>query len=82
MIDHYSAANFSPLYVVDRQDWSDDLADGIIGIDKLPRLLWTTEIAGHVTSVAAAATGLAAGTPIATTNTFLLKAELGKESAE
>jgi cobalt-zinc-cadmium efflux system membrane fusion protein len=26
--------------------------------------------------------GLAAGTPIATTNAFLLKAELGKESAE
>ncbi|MBI4922747.1 MAG: FGGY-family carbohydrate kinase [Devosia nanyangense] len=64
VIDHYSAANFSPLYVVDTQDWSDDLADDIIGIDKLPRLLWTTEIAGHVTPAAAMATGLAAGTPV------------------
>ena len=64
VIDHYSAANFSPLYVVDRLDWSDELADDIIGLDKLPRLLWTTEIAGHVTAEAAVATGLAEGTPV------------------
>ena len=25
VIDHYSAANFSPLYVVDKQDWSTEL---------------------------------------------------------
>ena len=64
VIDHYSAANFSPLYVVDRRDWSDELSSGIIGVDRLPRLLWTTDIAGHVTKKAARATGLAAGTPV------------------
>ena len=30
----------------------------------LPRLLWSSEIAGHVTKEAAAATGLAIGTPV------------------
>jgi xylulokinase len=64
VIDHYSAANFSPLYVVDKLDWSDELADDIIELDKLPSLLWTTDIAGEVTEAAAAETGLAPGTPV------------------
>ena len=64
VIDHYSAANFSPLYVVDRQDWSTELAPDIIAIDRLPKLLWTTDIAGQVTRKAARATGLAVGTPV------------------
>ena len=64
VIDHYSAANFSPLYVVDRQDWSSELAPDIIELDRLPKLLWSTDIAGHVTKKAARATGLAAGTPV------------------
>ena len=64
VIDHYTAANFSPLYVVDELDWSEALADDIVGLDKLPRLAWSTEIAGHVTAAAAAETGLAEGTPV------------------
>lgn len=63
-IDHYSAGNFSPFYLVDRLAWSDELAPGIIAMDKLPELLWTTDIAGHVTAAAAAETGLAEGTPV------------------
>lgn len=63
VIDHYTAANFSPLYDVDRQDWTDDLADFLL-LDRLPRLLWSTEIAGHITAAAAAETGLAEGTPV------------------
>ncbi len=63
VIDHYTAANFSPLYDVGRQDWVSDL-DDTIGPDRLPRLLWATEIAGHVTPAAAAETGLRAGTPV------------------
>ncbi len=65
-IDHYSAGNFSPFYVVDRQAWSDELAPGIIPMDVLPELMWTTEIAGHVTANAAAETGLDEGTPVIT----------------
>ncbi|MBK8083562.1 MAG: FGGY-family carbohydrate kinase [Devosia sp.] len=66
VIDHYSAANFSPLYDVAALGWTDELAADIIGLDKLPETLWTTEIAGHVTAAAAAETGLAAGTPVTT----------------
>jgi xylulokinase len=63
VIDHYTAANFSPLYDIARQDWCFDLAD-ICRPDQLPRLLWSTEIAGRVTAEAARETGLAIGTPV------------------
>lgn len=64
VIDHYTAANFSPLYDVATQSWVDDLANDIIALDKLPRLLWSHEIAGEITAQAAAETGLAVGTPV------------------
>jgi xylulokinase len=64
VIDHYTAANFSPLYDAETLDWSDDLAPDILALDKLPKLMWSTEIAGHVTPAAAAVTGLAVGTPV------------------
>jgi xylulokinase len=64
VIDHYTAANFSPLYDVTVQDWTTALADDIAGPDRLPRLMWSTQIAGHVTEAAAAETGLVAGTPV------------------
>ena len=64
VIDHYTAANFSPLYDVNRLQWTTDLAADIVAQDQLPRLMWSTEIAGHVTPEAAAATGLAEGTPV------------------
>lgn len=63
VIDHYTAANFSPLYDVNRLDWTDALA-GFLPLDKLPRLAWSTEIAGQVSAAAAAATGLMEGTPV------------------
>jgi xylulokinase len=64
VIDHYTAANFSPLYDVGSLCWTDALASGILPLDRLPRLMWSSEIAGHVTPGAAAETGLAAGTPV------------------
>jgi len=64
VIDHYTAANFSPLYDVATQTWNDDLADDIVALDKLPRLLWSNEIAGQVNERAASQTGLAVGTPV------------------
>lgn len=63
VIDHYTAANFSPLYDITRQDWCPDFGD-ICGLDRLPRLMWSNEIAGEVTARAAAETGLAPGTPV------------------
>jgi len=64
VIDHYTAANFSPLYDVNTQDWSADLAPEILPLSKLPRLMWSTEIAGHITAKAAQETGLVQGTPV------------------
>jgi len=64
VIDHYTAANFSPLYDVQRLDWTDALCPDILPLDGLPRLMWSTEIAGHVTEQAASETGLAPGTPV------------------
>ncbi|MGB8816637.1 MAG: FGGY-family carbohydrate kinase [Rhizobiaceae bacterium] len=64
VIDHYTAANFSPIYDVIARDWTMDLSASIARPDQLPELLWSTDIAGHVTAKAAAETGLAAGTPV------------------
>jgi len=66
VIDHYTAANFAPLYDVDQLDWTADLAPDILPRDKLPDLKWSTEIAGQITAQAAAETGLAPGTPVTT----------------
>ena len=65
VIDHYTAANFSPVYDVNRQCWSTEIADDICSIGQLPELRWSTEIAGRVTADAACETGLAEGTPVA-----------------
>jgi xylulokinase len=63
VIDHYTAANFSPLYDITAQDWCPEFGD-ICGAGMLPRLMWSGEIAGRVTARAAAETGLAMGTPV------------------
>lgn len=63
VIDHYTAANFSPLYDIAKQDWCFDLAE-ICPPGMLPTLMWSGEIAGTITPEAARETGLAAGTPV------------------
>lgn len=63
VIDHYTAPNFAPLYDVTRQDWTTGLAD-FLPLDMLPDLMWSTDIAGHITAKAAQETGLAEGTPV------------------
>jgi xylulokinase len=64
VIDHYTAANSSPLYDVAKNDWAFDLAPYIARPDQMPELLWSTEIAGGITKAAALETGLAEGTPV------------------
>ena len=64
VMDHFTAAGFIPLYDPASHAWSDAFADGICDLAQLPRLLWSSEIAGHVTAAAAAETGLAVGTPV------------------
>ena len=65
VIDHYTAANVSPLYDVGHLAWTDELAPDLLPLERLPRLAWSTEVAGHVTATAAQETGLAEGTPVA-----------------
>ena len=64
-MDHYTAASWSPLYDMTRQAWATDL-HGICRPDQLPQLLWSAEIAGHLTPEAAQATGLPEGIPVTT----------------
>jgi xylulokinase len=64
VIDHYTAANNAPLYSAERREWSDELVSDIIPLERLPDIIWTTDIAGSVTARAAEETGLAIGTPV------------------
>jgi xylulokinase len=64
VIDHYTAANSSPFYLVDELAWGDRLAPGLISLDLMPDVAWTNDIAGPITEAAAEETGLAAGTPV------------------
>ncbi|MGI9354853.1 MAG: FGGY-family carbohydrate kinase [Rhizobiaceae bacterium] len=66
VIDHYTAASFSPLYDVEKQDWTTDLTAEIVDHDMLPEILWSSQIAGQVNIGAANETGLAVDTPILT----------------
>ncbi len=70
-IDHYSAGSFGPLYLPEQhlseqQGWSEKYGKDIAPLGKLADINWTTDIAGYVTPNAAAATGLATGTPVIT----------------
>ncbi len=62
--DHTEAAG-TLLYDVQRRQWSDRLC-AMIGLDPalLPPLVAVTDVVGQVTTAAAAATGLAVGTPV------------------
>ena len=64
VIDHYTAANFTPLYDKSTLKWSNELSEEIIDITKLPELKWSTDIAGYLTKKASAETGLPIGIPV------------------
>lgn len=64
VIDRHTGAHYNPLVDIRTLEWDDRFSDPIIDLRKLPRLLWSTEIAGHVTEAAAVETGLAVGTPV------------------
>ena len=64
VIDHYSAANFTPFYDKSKLKWNESLLPGVIEIQKLPELKWTSEIAGYITEKASKETGLSSGVPV------------------
>ena len=64
VLDHYTATAYGPLYDLHHNRWAEAMASPITPLDKLPRLLWSMEVAGTITPKAARETGLAAGTPV------------------
>ena len=66
VLDHHSASQCDPMYDLGRGTWATSWAAEIAGDIELPALRWPAEVAGRVSSEAAAATGLPAGIPMAT----------------
>jgi xylulokinase len=64
VIDAYTATAYAPLFDIHTCAWSSEMARAITSLDKLPRVLWSTAVAGYVTAGAARETGLAVGTPV------------------
>jgi xylulokinase len=64
VMDRHTASYYNPLVDVRALAWDDRFAEPIVEAEKLPRLLWSNEVAGRVTPAAAAETGLAVGTPV------------------
>jgi len=64
VIDISTATEFNPLINIHTLQWDDKYADGVVNLEKLPRLGWSNEIAGHITPTAAEATGIPAGIPV------------------
>jgi xylulokinase len=64
VMDFHTASYYNPLFDLRNLRWDDRFAGPIVELDRLPRLLWSDQIAGEVTPRAAAETGLKAGTPV------------------
>ena len=66
VIDHYTAAYFTPMYDLAANDWDRENLGRFCRPDQLAECRWTDDPAGAVTEQAAAETGLAPGTPVIT----------------
>jgi len=67
VVDHYTAAaGFTPFYNLSKKKWDKEMCEALIEIEQLPEVLWTTDIAGHVSKEASIYTGLSPGTPVIT----------------
>lgn len=64
VMDHTTAAYWGPFYDIRANAWIDDWVSGTVEPERLPRLVWPTEVVGHVGADAARACGLAIGTPV------------------
>jgi len=65
-LDIYSAIGFAPIFDIAAKNWDPSTASFITEMEKLPELLWSTEIAGELTPAAAESTGLPPGVPVIT----------------
>ncbi|MEF9839933.1 MAG: FGGY-family carbohydrate kinase [Lachnospiraceae bacterium] len=65
VIDHYTAACWTPMYSVEKQDWEEDLSL-FCRRDQLAECRWSDEVIGYVTEKASRETGLSANTKVIT----------------
>ncbi|WP_431945091.1 FGGY-family carbohydrate kinase [Actinacidiphila sp. bgisy167] len=66
VLDHHAASQSVPFYDTGAEDWYRPWVDAVWPHMELPELRWPGDRAGTVTAKAAAATGLAPGTPVLT----------------
>lgn len=66
VLDHHSASQCDPLYDMTTAAWATDWASDVAPGVELPRLAWSSEVAGRVHAEGAEATGIAEGTPVVT----------------
>ena len=64
VMDYHTASYYNPLFDLRNLRWDDRFAGPIVALERLPKLLWSDQVAGEVTPAAAAETGLRAGTPV------------------
>ena len=64
VLDRYSACGAAPMYNLKTNSWDDELTSYVTEKERLPRIVDSAEIVGHVTAQAAKETGLAEGTPV------------------
>jgi xylulokinase len=64
VMDHHTASQCDPLYATREFDWNHQWGQRIRGHLPLPRLVWPSDVVGSVTTAAAEATGVPAGTPV------------------
>ncbi len=64
VMDHTTAAYWGPFYDIRSNAWIEEWVAGTVEPERLPRLVWPTDVVGQVSAAAARATGLAVGTPV------------------
>ena len=64
VLDHHTASQCDPFYDIRKQEWATDWVEDVLPGLALPRLVWPSDQVGVVNGAAAAATGLAEGTPV------------------
>lgn len=64
VIDHATAGYFHPLYDLEAGTWDTTGCEDFVDAAQLPRIGWSSEIAGTVTEAASAETGIPVGTPV------------------
>jgi len=66
VLDHYTAAAFSPLYDINEREWSAEFMSAVTERERLPDLAYSHEVSGTVHREASDETALARETPVVT----------------